>query len=165
MLIVELIEEIKVHPLSGNDYFSCIQCGRCVGSCPAAKVSENNFNIRIMNLRIMDDDRSLLEDEAIWDCFYCQTCVNLCPKNNLDGYKTILILRDLALEKGHGIQYMKNLIPIMKTFQEKGVLTDGEGWMDAEALEEVKQILEISGLNEKLRDLEKKYSKKQNKGE
>lgn len=154
-----LIARINKHPLSGTDYFSCIQCGRCVGSCPAATVSEK-FNMRVINKRIMDQDKSLLSDETIWDCFYCQACVNLCPRDNIDSYKTILILRDLALESGHGIHHMKNILPIMNSYLEKGVLADESepSWMSPKAIEEVRKINDITGMTERVRELEKAYN-------
>lgn len=150
-----LIHEINQHPLAANDYFTCIQCGRCVGSCPATMVSEK-FNMRVINRRILDGDLSLLEDDVIWDCFYCEACVNLCPRKNLDSYKTILILRDLALAKGYGIQHMTNILPLMKWYMEKGVLTQGKSWMDADAIDEVRKINEITGLNRRVLELESK---------
>nr|MDO8110251.1 4Fe-4S dicluster domain-containing protein [Candidatus Sigynarchaeota archaeon] len=153
-----LLNAINQHPLAGNDYLACIQCGRCVGSCPAAKVSEK-FNMRVINQRIIENDTTLLADETIWDCFYCQSCVNLCPRDNIDSYKTILILRDLALDQGHGLQHMKNILPIMRWYIEKGVLTDGPSWMEPRALDEVRKINEITGLNERVHGLEQKLRK------
>ncbi len=153
----DLIDTINSHPLSGTDYFACIQCGRCVGSCPAAQVNEK-FNMRLINRRIIDNDWSIIEDEIIWDCFYCQACVNLCPRDNIDCYKTILILRDLALERGHGISHMKNVLPVMDMYLDKGVLADGPSWMDAGAVEEVKAILQATGLQERVEKLKAKHA-------
>ncbi|MHA1682630.1 MAG: 4Fe-4S dicluster domain-containing protein [Promethearchaeota archaeon] len=150
-----LVGKVNSHELSGNDYFSCIQCGKCVGTCPASKVSKN-FNIRDINRRIKENDASLIADPAIWECFYCQSCVNICPRDNLDGYKTIIILRDLALKAGHGIWHMKRVIPVIEGFFEKGVLTDGDSWMDADALAEVKIINEKSGFIARCDELKKK---------
>ena len=164
-----LIARINKHPLAGTDYFSCIQCGRCVGSCPAATVSEK-FNMRIINRRIMDGDETLLADETIWDCFYCHTCVNLCPRDNIDSYKTILILRDLALESGYGIHHMKNILPIMNSYLKKGVLVDESepSWMNLQAIEEVRWINSITGMTERVLALDRAYaastSKEEGKG-
>lgn len=159
-----LIEKVNQHPLAGNDYFACIECGRCVGSCPAAKVSER-FNIREFNRRIKKGDISLLDEEAIWDCFYCRTCVKLCPKDNIDGYKTIIILRDLALSQGKGIEHMKRVIPVIKQYIEKGVLTEGDTWLTPEALEEVRLINENTGLTAHVKGLENKLEAENGNGE
>jgi heterodisulfide reductase subunit C len=161
-----LIASINKHALAGTDYFSCIQCGRCVGSCPAATVSEQ-FNMRIINKRIMDGDETLLSDETIWDCFYCQSCVNLCPRDNIDSYKTILILRDLALESGHGIKHMKNILPIMDSYLKKGVLVDESvpSWMNLKAIEEVRWINSITGMTERVLALERDYEASKSKEE
>lgn len=140
-----LVRAIGAHPLSGTDYFSCIQCGRCVGACPAA-IASPSFNMRVINKRVMEGDETLLSGDEIWDCFYCQACVSLCPRQNIDSFKTIIILRDLALARGHGLHHLARILPVMHQYMDKGVLTDGESWMDPDALEEVRRINEATGL-------------------
>ena len=148
-----LVEAINRHPLAGTDYLSCIQCGRCVGSCPAAKVSPT-FNMRLINKRIMEGDEHVIVEGDIWDCFYCQACVSLCPRDNIDSFKTIIILRDLALARGAGVGHMKRLLPVMRGYLEKGVLTDGESWMDPRAIDEVRKINGITGATARVERLE-----------
>lgn len=150
-----LVEAIDQHPLSGTNYFSCIQCGRCVGACPATRFSPA-FNIREINRRIRDGDESILDDPSIWDCFYCQACVNACPKNNIDGYKTIIILRDLALNKNAGVHHMKRVLPVIATFMEKGVLTDEKSWLDPACIEELHRLNEQTGFKERFESLKNK---------
>ena len=155
-----LVAAINQHPLAGTDYFSCIQCGRCVGSCPAAMVSPS-FNMRIINKRIQEGDEHLLVEGDIWDCFYCQACVNLCPRDNIDSFKTIIILRDLALARGAGVEHLKRLLPVMRGYLDKGVLTDGESWMDPHAIDEVRQINVITGATKRVEQLEARLREKQ----
>jgi heterodisulfide reductase subunit C len=147
-----LLEAINQHHLAGTDYLSCIQCGRCVGSCPAAKVSPT-FNMRVINKRIQEGDEHVLVEGDIWDCFYCQICVNLCPRENIDSFKTILILRDLALARGAGVEHLKKTLPVMQWYLEKGVLTDGESWMDPHAIAEVRKINDITGARARVMQL------------
>ncbi len=148
-----LVDAINQHPLAGTDYLSCIQCGRCVGSCPAAQVSPT-FNMRIINKRIQEGDEHVLVEADIWDCFYCQACVNLCPRDNIDSFKTIIILRDLALARGSGVEHLKRMLPVMRGYLEKGVIADGESWMDPQAIEEVRKINEITGATARVERLE-----------
>ncbi|MEX2683866.1 MAG: 4Fe-4S dicluster domain-containing protein [Candidatus Sigynarchaeota archaeon] len=148
-----LVEAISQHPLASTDYLSCIQCGRCVGSCPAAIVSPT-FNMRIINKRIQEDDEHLLVESDIWDCFYCQACVNLCPRDNIDSFKTIIILRDLALARGVGVEHLKRILPVVRWYLEKGVITEGASWMDSQAVDEVRQINEITGASKRVEQLE-----------
>ncbi|MBN2150553.1 MAG: 4Fe-4S dicluster domain-containing protein [Candidatus Lokiarchaeota archaeon] len=155
-----LVDAINRHPLAGTDYLSCIQCGRCVGSCPAATVSPT-FNMRLINKRIQEGDESLLVERDIWDCFYCQACVNLCPRENIDSFKTIIILRDLALERGSGVEHLKRMLPVMRGYLEKGVITDGDSWMDPGAAEEVRKINEITGATARVERLEARLREKE----
>ncbi|NMC05946.1 MAG: 4Fe-4S dicluster domain-containing protein [Candidatus Lokiarchaeota archaeon] len=151
-----LLEAMNQHPLAGTDYLACIQCGRCVGSCPAAKVSRASpaFNMRVINKRIQEGDEQLLIEDAIWDCFYCQACVNLCPRDSIDPFKTIIILRDLALARGEGTKHLQKLLPVMRWYLEKGVLTDGESWMDPRAIAEVRRINSMTGATARVEQLE-----------
>ncbi len=158
-----LLEAINQHPLAGTDYFACIQCGRCVGSCPAAKVSPS-FNMRVINKRIQEGDEHLLIEGDIWDCFFCQACVDLCPRDNIDSFKTILILRDLALARGAGLEHLEKILPVMQGYLEKGVLTDGESWMDPQAIAEVRKINDITGATAKVGQLEARLREKKTAG-
>ncbi len=158
-----LLEAINQHPLAGTDYFACIQCGRCVGSCPAAMVSPS-FNMRVINKRIQEGDEQLLVEGDIWDCFYCQACVNLCPRDNIDSYKTILILRDLALARGARVEHLEKIFPVMRGYLEKGVLTDGDSWMDPYAIAEVRKINDITGTTTKVKQLEARLQEKKKAG-
>jgi heterodisulfide reductase subunit C len=158
-----LLEAINQHPLAGTDYLSCIQCGRCVGSCPAAKVSPS-FNMRVINKRIQEGDEQMLGEGDIWDCFYCQACVNLCPRDNIDSFKTILILRDLALARGAGVEHLKKTLPVMRWYLEKGVLTDGDSWMDPHAIAEVRKINGITGATARVEQLEARLREEESKG-
>lgn len=54
----------------------CVQCGMCTSTCPAARHSD--YNPRDIIERVLDGDESLLEDETIWNCFYCYTCHSVC---------------------------------------------------------------------------------------
>jgi heterodisulfide reductase subunit C len=152
------LDLVNHHPIACTDYLDCIQCGRCVGSCPAAMVSPR-FNMRVMNKRIADGDMSLLADDTIWDCFYCSTCTGLCPRNSIDPYKTILILRDVALSRGFGVSYLKNLLPLTRWFLDKGVVTPGGSWMDEDAIDEIKAIASETGMDGLYEALASKFAK------
>ena len=56
----ELVEDIE----ENKNIIQCIECGKCVGDCPAAKVSK--FNIREIIRKVLQGDRSVLKDSDIW---------------------------------------------------------------------------------------------------
>ena len=58
----------------------CVQCGLCTSTCPAARHSK--YNPRDIMERVLEGDESILEDDIIWNCFYCYTCHSVCPVGN-----------------------------------------------------------------------------------
>ena len=58
----------------------CVQCGMCTSTCPAARHSE--YNPRDIIERVLDGDTSILNDDSLWNCFYCYTCHSVCPVGN-----------------------------------------------------------------------------------
>lgn len=77
----------------------CVQCGMCTSTCPAARHSD--YNPRDIIERVLDGDESLLEDETIWNCFYCYTCHSVCPVGN-SVCEVNQILKQFAIANGIG---------------------------------------------------------------
>ena len=65
-LAYKVLKDIKASPDLG--LLRCVQCGMCASSCPAARHSE--YDPRVVIKRVLDDDKTLLEDKYIWNCFY-----------------------------------------------------------------------------------------------
>ncbi len=86
-----------------KNIIQCISCGKCVGNCPAAKLS--NFNIRKIISKILKGDRSVLKDSDIWNCFLCEQCKRVCPKEGIDIPLLIINLRNESFKKGYGPKY------------------------------------------------------------
>ena len=59
----ELVDDVD----ENKNIIQCISCGKCVGDCPASKVS--NFNIRKIIGKVLRGDKSVLKDSDIWYCF------------------------------------------------------------------------------------------------
>lgn len=74
----EIIRDVKNSKEEG--VLKCVQCGMCTSTCPAARHS--NYNPRDIIERVLDGDVSILEDDLIWNCFYCYTCHSVCPVGN-----------------------------------------------------------------------------------
>lgn len=96
----------------------CLQCGACTSSCPAARFTD--YNPRTMIKRVMENDMSVIEDETIWNCFYCYTCHLRCPRNN-SPTQVVQVLRQMAINKGIGLDRLKVLLEYGDTFAELGV--------------------------------------------
>jgi len=52
----ELVDDVE----DNKNIIQCISCGKCVGDCPAAKIS--NFNIRKIIGKVLRGDKSVLKD-------------------------------------------------------------------------------------------------------
>ena len=96
----------------------CLQCGACTSSCPAARFTD--YNPRTMIKRVMENDMSVIDDETIWNCFYCYTCHLRCPRNN-SPTQVVQVLRQMAINKGIGLDRLKVLLEYGDTFAELGV--------------------------------------------
>lgn len=96
----------------------CLQCGACTASCPAARFTD--YNPRKIIKRVMENDMSVIEDESIWNCFYCYTCHLRCPRNN-SPTQVMQVLRQMAINKGIGFDRLKVLFGYGDAFAEFGV--------------------------------------------
>ena len=104
----------------------CLQCGKCVGSCPAATIS-SHYNVRkiIRDLLYgkMDD---LLRSKEIWECFLCSNCEVLCPQEEQIP-NLIHLLRHEALSKGFGSDLIADLQPLAESFLKTGSIFRNKG--------------------------------------
>ena len=51
--------------------------------------------------RVLDGDESILNDDNIWNCFYCYTCHSVCPVGN-SVCEVNQILKQIAITNGIG---------------------------------------------------------------
>ncbi|MCL7411510.1 MAG: 4Fe-4S dicluster domain-containing protein [Methanosarcinaceae archaeon] len=96
----------------------CMQCGACTASCPAARFTD--YNPRKIIKRVMENDISVIEDESIWNCFYCYTCHLRCPRNN-SPTQVVQVVRQMAINKGIGLDKLEVLFEYGDAFAELGV--------------------------------------------
>lgn len=98
-----LREEVDAYGLVDN-IESCLQCGKCTGACPVARVSPS-FNPRqIIRDILMGQKERWLDSEEIWRCFWCAGCYSLCPVG-IHFPLLIMQVRYRALENCHGMRY------------------------------------------------------------
>lgn len=95
----------------------CIQCGMCTSVCPAAR--HTDYDPRIISKRVLDEDEALINDDIIWDCFYCYTCHSICPVNN-SVCEINQILRQQTIEKGN-LKQIASFLTYGESFLELGI--------------------------------------------
>jgi heterodisulfide reductase subunit C1 len=95
----------------------CIQCGACTASCPAARFTD--YSPRQIVKKVIENDRSVLESEMIWSCFYCYSCSVRCPRNN-SPVTIVQVLRQMAINEGIGIEKLSYFLEIGECLAENG---------------------------------------------
>ncbi len=145
----------------------CISCGKCVGDCPASKVSK--FNIRKIIQKVLRGDRTVLKDSDIWYCYLCERCKRVCPKDNINIPLLIINLRNESFKKGYGPRYndLRKYVEMSERFLTMGVVVEeplGET-LPKERIDELKEICNFARIKyvfkaSKLNKKEKKKSKK-----
>ena len=92
-----IIHDVKNSKEEG--VLKCVQCGMCTSTCPAARHSP--YNPRDIMEKVLEGDESILEDDIIWNCFYCYTCHSVCPVGN-SVCEVNQILKQIAVSNGLG---------------------------------------------------------------
>ncbi|MHA1150351.1 MAG: 4Fe-4S dicluster domain-containing protein [Promethearchaeota archaeon] len=115
-----LIDEMD----ENRNIIQCISCGKCVGECPAAKIS--SFNPRKIIEKVLKGDKSVLKDSDIWYCFLCEKCKRICPREGIDIPILILNLRNESFKKGFGPRYndLRKYVEMSERFLTKGVVVE-----------------------------------------
>jgi Fe-S oxidoreductase len=89
--LTDLILEV-----GGADLQQCMQCGTCTGVCPWPPLRD--FSPRLL-LRQASLGLEGYEQEALWNCVTCNTCVVRCPRG-IDLVDVMRATRAVMLEAG-----------------------------------------------------------------
>jgi len=102
-----------------SDLEKCMQCGKCVGACPAAAVTTYNSRRMIHDIK-SGNLQEVIESEELWSCFFCSTCYASCPKD-INFPFTVAMLRYASLYAGYGAEYVKKIIPYAQDYYARGL--------------------------------------------
>lgn len=88
----------QVVPGQWEKMLSCIQCGTCTASCPAAPAMDLSPRKmwRMVQLGLTEE---VLRSKTMWLCSLCYQCQVRCPRG-IPLTETITRLKELALERG-----------------------------------------------------------------
>ena len=112
----QVLKDIKASKDLG--LLRCVQCGMCASTCPAARHSD--YDPREVTKRVLDNDKTILEDKEIWKCFYCYNCHSICPVGN-SVCEINQILRQMAIEQDNGKKEVNSFISFADSYIEKGL--------------------------------------------
>jgi heterodisulfide reductase subunit C len=96
-----------------EEFYRCLQCAVCTGSCPAAVVVPG-FNPREIILRYMlyGEQEEVLQDEKLWACTTCHACQERCPHQiTISGLLTHIM--NLAARRGNLPRALKENVQLM----------------------------------------------------
>ncbi len=87
----------RVEELSGQNVFSCYQCGKCSAGCPSVPFMELLPN-QVMRLLQFGQVERILQSNTHWVCASCFVCSTRCPKG-IDIAAIMEALRQIELRK------------------------------------------------------------------
>ncbi len=156
----ELVEDIE----ENKSLLQCISCGKCVGDCPASKVSK--FNSRKIIQKILKGDKSVLKDPDIWYCFLCERCKRLCPREGINIPLLIINLRNESFKKGYGPKYndLRKYVEMAERFLTLGVVVEeplGDK-LPQERLDELNEICNFARIKYVFKASKKNKNKNKN---
>ncbi len=147
---IEIINDVKNSKDEG--VLKCVQCGMCTSTCPAARHSE--YNPREIIEGVLEGDETILEDDNLWNCFYCYTCHSVCPVGN-SVCEVNQILKQIAIENeigydklyeymGFADSYFTAAIGAIPEIFFTDIDRDVPGWWDfRQHLDEIRTELEL----------------------
>lgn len=109
----------------------CLDCGKCTGSCPLARV-ERDFSPRLLTRRIIQEGLgSDYVREMVWACSTCGLCNERCPSGvDFSGFVRALrpVYRDL--EVGGRLSHGGALQTLMRLQADPGLSQNRLAWLE-----------------------------------
>jgi len=120
----EFYEELIKDVNENKNIISCISCGKCVGACPASRVSK--FNVRKIIQKVLRGDKSVLKDSDIWYCYLCDKCKKICPREDINIPLLIINLRNESFKKGFGPRFtdLRKFVEMSERFLTSGIVVE-----------------------------------------
>ncbi|MCE7743221.1 MAG: heterodisulfide reductase [Candidatus Heimdallarchaeota archaeon] len=69
----------KIEEISGQNVYSCYQCGKCSAGCAFSSSMDMTVN-QLIHLIQLGQKRRVLEANTHWVCASCLTCTVRCPR-------------------------------------------------------------------------------------
>ncbi len=70
----------KIEKISGQNIYSCYQCGKCSAGCAFSHKMDKTVN-QIIHYIQMGQKEKVLNANTMWVCASCLTCTVRCPRN------------------------------------------------------------------------------------
>jgi heterodisulfide reductase subunit D len=109
--------------------YLCLDCGKCTGSCPLARVDLDYSPRRIVERVIFGEAEAVMADPHLWSCMTCGLCSARCP-SDVDFVRFIVGMRTQAFQAGErGIYAHNGILQEVMRIQTMNVHQDRLGWL------------------------------------
>jgi len=109
--------------------YLCLDCGKCTGSCPLARVDLHYSPRRIVESVVFGEAETVLADPHLWACMTCGLCSARCP-SNVDFSRFIIEMRAEAFRAGErGIYAHNGILQEVMRIQTMDVHQERTGWL------------------------------------
>ena len=109
--------------------YLCLDCGKCTGSCPLARVDLEYSPRRIVERVISGEAEAVMADPRLWSCMTCGLCSARCP-SDVDFTRFIVEMRAEAFKAGErGIYAHNGILQEVMRIQTMNVSQDRTGWV------------------------------------
>lgn len=109
--------------------YLCLDCGKCTGSCPLARVDLEYSPRRIVERVISGEAEAVMANPQLWMCMTCGMCSARCP-SNVDFARFVIEMRAEAFRLGErGIYAHNGILQEIMRIQTLNVRQDRTGWL------------------------------------
>ncbi len=110
--------------------YLCLDCGKCTGVCPLARVDLDYSPRRIVERVVYGEAEAVLADPQLWSCMTCGLCSARCP-SNVDFSRFIVEMRAEAFQRGErGIYAHNGILQEVMRIQALNVPQNRTGWLE-----------------------------------
>ncbi len=110
--------------------YLCLDCGKCTGVCPLARVDLDYSPRRIVERVIYGEAEVVIADPQLWSCMTCGLCSARCP-SNVDFTRFIVEIRAEAYRRGErGIYAHNGILQEVMRIQTMNVQQNRTGWLE-----------------------------------
>ncbi len=112
--------------------YLCLDCGKCTGSCPLARVDPEYSPRRIVERVVSGEATAVMADPHLWMCMTCGLCSARCP-SHVDFARFIVEMRTEAFQAGErGIYAHNGILQEVMRIQTLNVHQDRTRWLTAD---------------------------------
>lgn len=88
---------VKVEEISGQNVYSCYQCGKCSAGCAFSHKMDKSVN-QFIHLIQLGQKKRVLDANTHWICASCFTCTVRCPRE-IDVAALMEAIREISLRE------------------------------------------------------------------